>query len=120
MGVSGASIATGVALLLASFAIIAIARKAAYGKLRRNHWAGIRTPTSLASDEAWDGIHRLAAPGLIRVGRATFLIAIFAFFVDPNEESILSFVVIGLTLAIAVGVIGVSIRAHRRWTADTS
>lgn len=118
MGVSVGSVLTCGALILAAFAIIAIARRGAYGKLPRNHWAGIRTPTTLASDEAWDGVHRLAAPGMIRVGRSTFLIGIFALFVDPEADSILSIVVVGLTLAIAVAVVGVSVKALRAWQRD--
>jgi SdpI/YfhL protein family len=35
------------------------------GKLRRNFWAGIRTPWTFASDVAWERTHRL----VIRVDR---------------------------------------------------
>ncbi|WP_091503249.1 SdpI family protein [Microbacterium sp. cf332] len=47
-------------------AIIWMARAAASGKLKRNSLAGIRTPTTMASDEAWLAAHvRAKRPTLV-------------------------------------------------------
>ncbi len=47
-----------------------VGRKAAEGTLRPNRWAGIRTPYTYSSDEAWYATHRHAGPILERTGLA--------------------------------------------------
>jgi uncharacterized membrane protein len=43
------------------------------GKLRRNFWAGIRTPWTLASDRVWIRTHRLAAYLFVAAGVLGFV-----------------------------------------------
>ena len=38
------------------------------GRFRRNRWAGIRTPATMRSDEAWVAAHEVGGPWLSRGG----------------------------------------------------
>jgi uncharacterized membrane protein len=58
------------------------------GKLRRNFWAGVRTPWTLASAKVWNKTHRLAAYLFVGAGVLGFIA-----------------VVAGLNLLIALGLI---------------
>jgi hypothetical protein len=40
--------------------LIAVAWRAANGRLKRNQWTGIRTPSTMRSDQAWVAGHRAA------------------------------------------------------------
>ena len=46
------------------------------GNLPRNHIAGIRTPFTQSSDEAWKATHRAGAPYLIFGGVAAAMVAL--------------------------------------------
>jgi len=50
-----------VAALLAALALAAVAAFALTGRLYRNRWAGVRTPATMASDEAFQLGNRVAA-----------------------------------------------------------
>jgi uncharacterized membrane protein len=62
-------------LLLASVALILVGWWGFQEKLPRQHWAGIRTPYSLASDEQWAAVHRYGSPYLIFGGVAALATA---------------------------------------------
>ncbi|HVB73592.1 MAG TPA: SdpI family protein [Ktedonobacteraceae bacterium] len=49
------------------------------GKLRRNFWAGIRTPWTIASDVVWERTHRLGGWLFVLVG----LLGIISAFIPP-------------------------------------
>jgi uncharacterized membrane protein len=49
------------------------------GKLRRNRWAGIRTPWTLASDSVWERTHRLGGWLFVAAG----LVGIVTSFIPP-------------------------------------
>jgi uncharacterized membrane protein len=46
--------------ILTTVSLIGLASRAAKGRLRRNQWAGIRTPSTMESDQAWAAGHRAA------------------------------------------------------------
>ena len=78
------------------------------GKLRRNFWAGIRTPWTLASETVWERTHRLA--GWLFVGAG--LLGIILSFVPPLR-------IWGLVVAILLASfipVGYSYYAYRRYT----
>lgn len=55
--------------------VLKMVRAIQAGEFKRNRWAGIRTPTLMASDQAWEKGHRHAAPGLKRLGYASYAFA---------------------------------------------
>ena len=61
-----------------------VVRRAAQGRLGRNALAGIRTPTTLASDEAWRTVHREAAPWTFAGALAMVLGGLVAMAVDDE------------------------------------
>jgi uncharacterized membrane protein len=48
-------------MLVSGLVIMWLAGRMATGRLRRNMWAGIRTPSTMKSDEAWNAAHEAAA-----------------------------------------------------------
>jgi len=62
-------------LLAGSVVVCVVGWLALQGKLPRQHWAGIRTPYSLANDEQWFAVHRYGAPYLVFGGVAVFSMA---------------------------------------------
>ncbi len=80
------------------------------GKLRRNFWAGIRTPWTIASETVWERTHRLA--GWLFVGAG--LVGIITSFVPPLR-------IWGLVVAILLASfipVGYSYYIYRRYTVD--
>ncbi|MFC4912784.1 SdpI family protein [Actinomadura gamaensis] len=63
-------IVEGVVLALAGLAVLVSGLAASSGRLRRNAFVGIRTRTSLSSDEAWEIVHRAGGPWLTASGLA--------------------------------------------------
>jgi SdpI/YfhL protein family len=49
-----------VALIIICVVFIALSSRAANGRLPRNQWAGIRTPSTMRSEQAWMAGHRAA------------------------------------------------------------
>lgn len=65
-----------VVMLLGSGLVSFLGWRALQEKLPRQHWAGIRTPYSMANDEQWYAVHRYGAPYLIFGGVASFAAAL--------------------------------------------
>ncbi len=66
------------------------------GKLRRNFWAGVRTPWTLVSDTVWERTHRFA--GWLFVG--TGIIGIVLSFIPPIRIwGVVSLIVLDVVLA---------------------
>ncbi|MFC5181487.1 SdpI family protein [Actinomadura harenae] len=63
----------GIVLAVAGVAVLASGLAAASGRLRRNAFVGIRTRTSMSSDEAWDIVHRAGGPWLTAGGLALLI-----------------------------------------------
>jgi uncharacterized membrane protein len=70
---TGLAALSGLIMALAGAAVLYVAELGAQGRLKRNYWAGLRTPSTLKSDEAWRAAHIAAAPGLRWAGRAALL-----------------------------------------------
>ncbi len=80
-----------------------LARATVTGRLKRNTWAGIRTPSTLASDEAWLVAHQ-------RAQRSTIWAAVFAFIgcgftLAPVQEEVVYAGVFGGTVALLATVL---------------
>ncbi len=50
---------------LASLTVLTVGLMGLLGRLPRNHLAGVRTPATLASDEAWMDAHRIGSAPLV-------------------------------------------------------
>jgi hypothetical protein len=55
-------------MFVAGLLIMWLGDRAAAGKLSRNRWAGIRTPSTLKSDAAWEIAHEVGGPWMSRGG----------------------------------------------------
>jgi len=80
------------------------------GKLRRNFWAGIRTPWTLASDIVWERTHRLGGWLFVLVG---FIGLITSFF--PPLRLIGLFVPL---IVVVVILVAYSYIAYQRYTVE--
>jgi uncharacterized membrane protein len=76
------------------------------GKLRRNYWAGIRTPWTLANDAVWERTHRVG--GWLFVGAGLILLGLSFF----SEFRVVGMIVVPTLLA--VGLVGYSYVVYRR------
>ncbi len=87
----------GGAIFLAGLFILWIGGRMADRRFGRNRWAGIRTPSTMKSDEAWAVAHEVAAPLMTNagtLGAAGGLTGIVAALLGAGEG-----VVVGLVLA---------------------
>lgn len=64
-----------------------MARAAATGRLRRNQWAGIRTPSTMTSDEAWLAAHQRAERPTQLAAAVSILVALSV--AIPSSDTIL-------------------------------
>ncbi|QGK71888.1 hypothetical protein GIY23_22420 [Allosaccharopolyspora coralli] len=62
-------------LAIGGVALIAVAWLSFQGKLPRNRYAGVRTPATLRSDEAFDVGNRVAAPATVAGGLVALISA---------------------------------------------
>ncbi len=80
------------------------------GKLRRNFWAGIRTPWTLASDIVWERTHRLGGWLFVLVG----FIGLITSFFPP-----LRFIgLIGPLIVVVIVLVVYSYIAYQRYTVE--
>ena len=103
-------------LVLAGAGVLLVwcARATASGRLGRNQLAGIRTATTLASDDAWRTAHRAARPLSEAAGWVLVAAAPALFLVGDEAGLVVVLVATGLTLALTIGGLVVGTRAVRR------
>ncbi|MGN7702269.1 SdpI family protein [Cellulosimicrobium sp. 22601] len=103
-------------LVLAGAGVLLVwcARATASGRLGRNQLAGIRTATTLASDDAWRTAHRAARPLSEAAGWVLVAAAPVLFLVGDEAGLVVVLVATGLTLALTIGGLVVGTRAVRR------
>ncbi|MBO2453965.1 SdpI family protein [Actinomadura barringtoniae] len=90
----------GTIIVLAGVMIAVVGRRTGQGKLGRNRKAGIRTATTLASDEAWLTVHRAAEPWTIAGGLAMIICGLAALGIQHNG---IAAVVAGLGALLGAG-----------------
>ncbi|MGW6266069.1 SdpI family protein [Cellulosimicrobium funkei] len=103
-------------LVLAGAGLLLVwcARATASGRIGRNQVAGIRTATTLASDDAWRTAHRAARPLSEAAGWVLVAAAAVLLLVDDAAGLVVVLVATGLALALTVGGLVVGTRAVRR------
>lgn len=75
----GTRLVLGVVMIVAGLLLIWMARAAATGRLRRNRFAGLRIPSTMASDEAWLAAHIRAQGLIIAAGIVSLVYGLSAF-----------------------------------------
>lgn len=96
-----------VAMVGAGSLLIWTANAAASGRLKRNQLAGIRTPSTMASEEAWSAAHVRARSATVWAGAVSALGGVFA--LVPVAMP----VVVVAVLVAAVGTLGLVLYAAR-------
>lgn len=93
------------ALIIGGIAIVAAASMARAGRLSRQSWIGIRTRTTMASDEAWYAAHRDGAGWVMASGVLMALGGVLTLFVESEDTAaVFALVTVGVSLvALAVG-----------------
>jgi len=93
--------ATGVLLLW-------MGRAAATGRLKRNMYAGIRTSSLLASDEAWLAGHRRAEPSVRVAGGISIAVALSTL-LPLSENAQFAVVMVGAVLVLGAVLYGAAV-----------
>ncbi len=104
-----AAVIVGAVLLPAGGLVPYVVARAARGQLRRNAWAGVRTPGTLASDAAWRAGHAASLPWALAAGALLALTGLAAVVVGAAGGAAGAFtalVVIGALAGAAVLVVG--------------
>ena len=63
-----AGVLTGLVFLFVGLLLCGLAARSAKGSLKRNPWAGIRIPSTMASEAAWDAGHHAAVVPMMLAG----------------------------------------------------
>lgn len=104
-----------VSLFVACIVITRIGRRATAGELPRNHTAGLRTPATLADDEAWDVGNRVAGPStvLAGIGGGVAVIGVAAIQLAGASPEVVGSALVLATLLVAALVLLGAVRGHR-------
>lgn len=88
------------------------------GRLKRNHWAGLRLPSIMASDEAWYAAHRVAAPWLQGGGGLTVMMGVLLLLFQPGQSTAdaIAIVLVVIVLGAVIGAAVVGSREAKRVT----
>lgn len=113
MSVSGYSLLVAVGLLALGGVNAWLVAVIGSGRLRRNHFVGIRTRATMGDDETWEKAHRAAAPGLRLTSILAAICAVAVVWVDRWPFSIVVMFV-PLAMMVVASLIGVRAAAPPR------
>lgn len=91
----------GGSMLVAGLVIMWIGNRMAEGRFTRNRWAGIRTPSTMKSDEAWLAAHEAGAPLMSSagtLGAAGGLVGVIAGVLGASEGVVVGLILVGALL----------------------
>ena len=94
-----------VVMVGAGVLLVWLARAAASGRLKRNHLAGIRIPSTMASDEAWLAAHVRAKRPTKYAGYAAIATGLFVLLPVP-DAGLAAAVIAGAVVVVAFTLCG--------------
>jgi uncharacterized membrane protein len=105
----------GLLWLVAGSVMAAVGWLGSNGKLRRNHWAGIRLPSTMASDDAWTAAHDEGGRWLAGGGGLVAVIGLLLIAFRPVDTSTaaISIVLAFFMLVTVIGAAAVGSRAAK-------
>lgn len=106
----GVAFVGGPILLLLGGLLAYVGLIASRGELQRNGRLGIRTPTTVASDQAWQAAHRAAGPWLLAAAAGSILPGAVVLF-RPTAQTFTIITMFGLGWMVALVAIA-SLAAH--------
>jgi uncharacterized membrane protein len=88
---------------------------ASRGRLPRGHWAGLRSSSTMASEESWDAGNRGCGPWLLGGGALTALVGVLILLANPDADTVavISIVLVFSLLVAIVGGVAIGISAAR-------
>jgi hypothetical protein len=110
------SLQLGILWLVAGIVIGVVGWAGATGRLPRQHWAGIRLPSTVRSDEAWEAAHDAGGPIMESGGALVATVGLLLIVFRPNDDNttlVSMFLAAGLLVAVVAGGV-VGVRAARR------
>jgi hypothetical protein len=109
----------GVLWLVAGAVMAAIGWLGMNSRLKRGHWAGIRLPSTLVSEDAWAAGHEDGSRWLAGGGGLVATIGVLILVFKPDEATTASISIV-LAFFMVVTVAGAATAAHRAATKVTA
>jgi SdpI/YfhL protein family len=109
----------GLLLCVAGISLGVVGVLSRQARLPRNMWVGLRTNTTMRTDQTWRVAHRAGAPWLLAAAGLAFVLAGVAF-VGSSWQSIrtLAILLLGLMIACLILSVAYGDRAARKVTDD--
>lgn len=111
------ALVAGVVLAAGGVALVAVGRLGRQGRLPRQHWAGIRTSSTMATHDAWMAAHRAGGPLIEVAGWSATALGCGAALLcaaDPQWSIALTMAAAGIVLLGAGSGVIRGVRAARR------
>ncbi len=98
-----AGLFAGLGLITAGLVLLGLAWRGSQRKLKRNHWVGIRTPSTKSSDVAWLAAHQAAAGPLGLSGGLVALLGVGVLSSGFDVFGAVATVIAGVVFAAGLG-----------------
>jgi uncharacterized membrane protein len=110
----------GLLWVAAGIVIGAIGWLGARGRLKRQHWAGIRLPATMRSDETWSAAHREAGPIMQSGGAIVGVVGLLVLVFQPSDDvtSLVSLILAAGLLACVLSAAVVGVKAANKVPAE--
>lgn len=105
-------IVAAIALVIGGLVVAWVGRLGLQDRLPRQHWAGMRTRTTLATDDSWVAAHRASGRATVTGGVVMALGGIAAILSNSDEETAAGILMGALAVAGVAIVVGV-VRGQR-------